>query len=519
MRINVTADQPARAKAAALAIPIFENGEAWSGTAKIDRALGGLIRGMRRIGEFKGRDQETYVFPVGSKVGAKRVILVGLGRREDFSVASLAKFAGFAVRHSDRRGFASVALALPDQVEYDLTQAGELAAEGAIMATFDPAPYQSEPETKHNAVKALTLLASQREHVAALKRGVGRGIVLGEAANVARDMVNRPANEMTPTHLAQAALALGKKSGLKVTVLDSEDMRRLGMGAFLSVSAGSDQPPKMIAIEYRGDKDSKTTLGLVGKGITFDTGGISLKPALDMHEMKGDMAGGATVIGVLSAIGELKPKVNVIGVVCASENMPSGKATRPGDVVRAMNGKSIEITNTDAEGRLVLADGLCWARKLGATHVIDIATLTGAAVIALGHTTTGVMTNDRELVDLFHQASHDYGERYWELPLFPEYRELLKSQIADMKNSGGRAAGTIYGAMFLKEFVDDAPWIHFDIAGTSWAERDGGHIVKGPTAVALRPLVRLAELVQGRRLHRKADEAAHRRLSDGTTAR
>jgi leucyl aminopeptidase len=287
------------------------------------------------------------------------------------------------------------------------------------------------------------------------------------------------------------------------------------MGSFLSVAAGSDEPPKMIALEYRGDKDSKTVLGLVGKGITFDSGGISLKPALNMEAMKGDMAGGATVIAAMSAIGKLKPKVNVIGVVCATENMPSGHATKPGDIVRAMNGKTIEVINTDAEGRLVLADGLCWARKLGATHVVDIATLTGAVVIALGNTTTGVMSNDRELADIFHEASRPYGERYWELPIFPEYGDLLKSQIADMKNSGGREAGTIYGAMFIKEFVEDAPWIHLDIAGTSWTEKDGGHLVKGPTAVSIRPLVRLAELMQNRRVHSKADNAAYKRFADG----
>jgi leucyl aminopeptidase len=345
-----------------------------------------------------------------------------------------------------------------------------------------------------------------------LQSGVKRGIILGEAANIARELVNTPSNDMTPSHMAKRAAALAKKYGLKIHVLDRRDMKKLGMGSMLSVAIGSDEPPKMIALEYRGDKSSKNVLGLVGKGVTFDTGGISLKPALDMDAMKGDMAGGATVIATMAAIAQLKPKVNVTAVVCATENMPSGKATRPGDVVRAMNGKSIEVINTDAEGRLVLADGLCYAQHLGATHLVDVATLTGAVVVALGNTTTGVMSNDRAFVDLFHAATDRYDERYWELPLYPEYADLIRSPIADMKNSGGRPAGTIFGAMFIKEFVGDRPWIHLDIAGTSTTEKDAGHLAKGPSGVALRPLVRLAELLAKHRVPAKADEKAHARF-------
>ena len=516
MKLHVSGEKPERARVDALVLPLYTDGVASASVDAVDRKLGGVIDELRSSGEIKGREGEEHTLPaVNGKLGAKRIIVIGLGSRSEITPATLARYAGLGVRAAARRNLGTVATVLPDGLPFDLADAGEAAAEGALMATFDPAPYRGRRDAKPDSVKSVTLLSGGATAAKQLGEGVARGMILGEAANLAREMVNTPSNDMTPTDLANQAKVLAKRHGLKVTILDRPGMKKLGMGSFLSVAAGSEEPPKMIALEYRGNPKSKTVLGLVGKGITFDTGGISLKPAQDMDAMKGDMAGGATVIAAMSAIAQLKPKTNVIGVVCASENMPSGKATKPGDVVRAMNGKSIEVINTDAEGRLVLADGLCWARKLGATHLVDIATLTGAAVIALGHTTTGVMSNDRELVDLFHRAARPYGERYWELPLFPEYADLIKSPIADMKNSGGRPAGTIFGAMFIKEFVEDRPWIHLDIAGTSWAEKDGGHLVKGPTAVGLRPMVALAELIGNTPVHARADESAYRRLASG----
>ena len=518
MRIHVSAEKPERARVDALVLPIYADGVASASVDAVDRKLGGVIDDLRGSNELRGREGEEHALAVTtSKLAPKRVIVVGLGARADVTPATIARYAGTGVRSAARRGLATVAIVLPDDLPFDGAETGEAATEGSLMATFDASPYRSRREAKPDAVKSVTLIgaASATKQLGA---GVARGTVLGDAANLVREMVNLPSNDMTPTHFAERAKAVAKQYGLKLTVLDVPAMKKLGMGSFLSVAAGSEEPPKMIALEYRGAPKSKTVLGLVGKGITFDTGGISLKPALDMDAMKGDMAGGATVIGAMAAIAQLKPHSNVIGVVCATENMPSGRATKPGDIVRAMNGKSIEIINTDAEGRLVLADGLCWARKLGATHLLDIATLTGAAVVAFGHTTTGVMSNDRELVDLFHRASRPFGERYWELPLFPEYADLIKSPIADMKNSGGRPAGTIFGAMFIKEFVDDKPWIHLDIAGTSWAERDSGHIVKGPTAVAMRPMVALAELIGRTDVHKRADEAAQRRFMQAAPA-
>jgi len=517
MKIQVVAESPLRAVADALVVSVFSDGDVSDGVVKVDKPLGGILKEMWRSGEIQGREDEFVALPARG-MRARRVFVVGLGKPAYRSSATMARYAGVAVRAAQRRCIKSLAFVLPDLPGVNRRDIGELFAEGATMATFEPAPYRTKREVPRTEVSAVTLLADSPADARAIGAGVKRGIILGESANAAREMVNLPANDMTPSDLAERAKAIGKKYDLKVSVLDRPEMKKLGMGSFLSVAAGSDQPPKIIAIEYTGDKGSKTKLGLVGKGITFDTGGISLKPALDMDAMKGDMAGGATVIGAMASIAQLRPKVNVVGIVCATENMPSGHATKPGDIVRAMNGKTIEINNTDAEGRLVLADGLCYARKLGATHLVDIATLTGAVVIALGHTATGVMSNDREWVDLFHRAAAPYGERYWELPLFPEYADLLKSPIADLRNSGGRQAGTIYGAMFLKEFVDETPWIHLDIAGTSWADHDIGATTKGPSAVTLRPLVRLAELLKDNAVHGSADEAAYKRFVGATPA-
>jgi leucyl aminopeptidase len=513
MKITVRAGAPKSVKADALALGIFNDGKPLTAYTAVNAALGGALDDMRRRGELRGRQGEVHVLPAGKRLGAKRVILVGLGERGTFHPETLARYAGQAVRTAAARGLASLAVVIPEPLPFSASLGLENATEGALMATFDPSPYRSAKDRRPDTVGTVTFIVEKPDTARSLADAVRRGSILGEAANVVREMVNAPSNEMTPTHMARRAADLGRKHGVKVSILERADMKRLGMGSMLAVAAGSDEPPKAIIMEYRGNPRSKTTLGLVGKGITFDTGGISLKPATDMDAMKGDMAGGAAVIGAMAAIAQLRPAINVVGIVMATENMPSGKATKPGDVVRAMNGKSIEIINTDAEGRLVLADGLCYARKLGATHLVDIATLTGAAVVALGNTSTAVMANDRQLVDLFHEAAAPYGERYWELPLFPEYAELIKSPIADMKNSGGRQAGSIFAAMFLKEFVEGAPWVHLDIAGTSWTDKENGHLVKGPTAVSMRPLVRLAELLAERPVHTKADEAAHQRLT------
>jgi leucyl aminopeptidase len=317
--------------------------------------------------------------------------------------------------------------------------------------------------------------------------------IVGESQNFTRELVNEPSNRMTPTILADRARDMAKETGLKFEVYGADKIKELKMGAFWGVAQGSDEPPALIVMRYEPTgAPEKPVLGLVGKGITFDTGGISIKPADGMEKMKYDMAGGATMIGVMRAIALLKPKVKVIGIVCATENMPSGKAQKPGDIQTAMSGKTIEIINTDAEGRLVLADGLCYARQLGCTHLIDAATLTGAVVVALGYANAGVFASDDGFYDRFKNAVDKSGEKMWRLPLGDEYLDAMRSQIADLQNTGGRWGGASTAAAFLKEFAEDTPWIHLDIAGTAWMEDNKPWIAKGPSGIAVRSLVEFA---------------------------
>jgi leucyl aminopeptidase len=355
--------------------------------------------------------------------------------------------------------------------------------------------YQESPDKKI-AISEFDVVAAGFD-AAALERGVARGTILGEAVNFARRLAITPANDMTPSILAAEATAAAKGASIDIEVLDEERARKEGMGSFLSVAQGSSQPPKFIVMRYDGDPGSKELLALVGKGITFDSGGISIKPADRMEEMKYDMSGGAAVIATMSALGKLKPKVNVVGIVPATENMPGGKATKPGDIVKAMNGKTIEVINTDAEGRLVLADGLCYARKLGATKIVDVATLTGAVVIALGHAAAAAVSNDDAFAKDFLAVVKPTGERFWQMPHYDDYSAQMKSDIADLKNTGGRAAGTLTAAAFLRAFVEKTPWIHLDIAGTAYLDNESAWQAKGPTGMPVRSFVALAEALAG----------------------
>jgi leucyl aminopeptidase len=356
------------------------------------------------------------------------------------------------------------------------------------VGDFDPDTYRSD--RKDLSVESFTLAASAAEDQAALKAAFAEGVIVGESQNFTRTLVNEPGNKLTPTILGQRAAQMAAEVGLGWEVHSTEKLHELKMGAFWSVSQGSEEPPALIVLRYEpeGVTDGPI-LGLVGKGITFDSGGISLKPGDNMEKMKYDMAGGAAMIGAMRAIALLKPRVRVIGVVCAAENMPDGKAQKPGDVQIAMSGKSIEIINTDAEGRLVLADGLTYARQLGATHLIDAATLTGACVVALGMITAGGFSNDDQIWGKFEGALATSGEKFWRLPLGEEYAEMIKSDIGDIKNTGGRWGGAITAAEFLKVFAEDTPWIHLDIAGLAWVEDSKPYIAKGPSGVAVRSIL------------------------------
>jgi leucyl aminopeptidase len=364
----------------------------------------------------------------------------------------------------------------------------QLVAEGAFVADFDPDTYRSD--RKDQSIQSVTLAVPSGADRPAVEAAFAQGVIVGESQNFARSLVNEPGNKLTPTILGQRAAEMAQEVGLDWEVHSTEKLHELKMGAFWAVSQGSAEPPALIVLRYAppGVTDGPI-LGLVGKGITFDTGGISIKPADNMERMKYDMAGGAAMIGAMRAIALLKPKVRVIAIVCAAENMPSGTAQKPGDVQTAMSGKTIEIINTDAEGRLVLADGLTYARQLGATHLIDAATLTGAISVALAKVMGGSFSNDDATYSKFEQALRVSGEKFWRLPLGEEYADLIKSDIGDIKNTGGRYGGAITAAEFLHHFAEDTPWIHLDIAGIAWVEDSRPYIAKGPSGIPVRSIL------------------------------
>jgi leucyl aminopeptidase len=451
-----------------------------------DTAVQSVAADLLTSGEMTGKPFEINLLHKPAGLKTKRLLLIGGGAAKKFTSYELRRIAGAAVRTLKSRGIRSFAFITPPSVPAEA--AVRAIVEGAFVGNFDPDYYRSD--RKDQKIDALTILASGNTDRAALEKAANEAQIVGESQNFARDLVNEPSNRMTPTILAERAQKMCQEVGLKCEIYGADKIKEMKMGAFWSVAQGSDEPPALIVMKYEpSGAPEKPVLGLVGKGITFDTGGISIKPADGMEKMKYDMAGGATMIGAMRAIALLKPKVKVIGIVCATENMPSGKAQKPGDVQIAMSGKSIEIINTDAEGRLVLADGLFYARQLGCTHLVDAATLTGAVVVALGYANAGIFANDDAMYERFHKANDEAGEKMWRLPLDDEYKENIKSGIADMVNSGGRWGGAINAAMFLKEFAEDTPWIHLDIAGTAWMEDQKPWIAKGPSGIALRSLV------------------------------
>ncbi|MBO0911365.1 MAG: leucyl aminopeptidase [Acidobacteria bacterium] len=438
-------------------------------------------------GDVTGKLFEVTWLHKPAGLNAKRLLLVGGGKANSFSPAELRRVAGAAVRALKARNLRRLAFALPEQIPAE--DAVKAIVEGALIGNFDPDTYRSD--RKDQNVDSLAVVASGAQQK--LQRELDEARIVGESQNFTRELVNEPSNRMTPAILAKRAQEMSKEVGLKCEVYGADKIKELKMGAFWGVAQGSEEPPALIVMRYEpAGAPEKPVLGLVGKGITFDTGGISIKPADGMEKMKYDMAGGATMIGVMRAIGLLQPKVKVVGIVCATENMPSGRAQKPGDIQTAMSGKTIEIINTDAEGRLVLADGLCYARQLGCTHLVDAATLTGAVVVALGYTNVGVFSNDDGMYQKFAKALGEAGEKMWRLPLDDEYKEQIKSHIADIMNTGGRWGGAITAAMFLKEFAEDTPWIHLDIAGTAWMEDNKPWIAKGPSGIAVRSLIEFA---------------------------
>src|SRR5947199_229316 len=493
--MNVTGSSQSCKKidAQALAIAVFKDDKADHGLLKeLDVATGGLVSRVIETEEFKAKEGETAYFHLAdSELKAHRLLLIGCGERDAYKTQQVSQMAGTAARFLRRKNAKSVAI-IP-RAEGDVEKASQSVIAGAIMGLFEPDKYRTKDKEKRELSRVVVAIEGADEKV--LKRGAERGRIVGESVNFTRDLANEPGIFMTPTILAERAKEVAKEFGLSIDVLDQKRMEKLGMGSLLGVSRGSDEPPKLIVMKYepRRLKRGKKLLALVGKGITFDSGGISLKPGENMELMKYDMTGAATVIGTMRAIAQLKPSVPVLGVAPCSENLPSGKATKPGDVLTAMTGKTIEVINTDAEGRLVLADAIAYARKLGATRIIDMATLTGAVSIALGDVNTAILGTDQKLIDEVIASGTQVGEKFWQLPLDDEYTKQIKSDIADIKNVGGKKAGTITAAAFLKEFAEDTPWAHLDIAGTAWGDPATPYRSKGPTGIAVRTLVEFIE--------------------------
>ncbi|MGD1104412.1 MAG: leucyl aminopeptidase [Terriglobia bacterium] len=488
MKTEFRPEPLAQLSSSALVAYCFDGAPASNGTVeRLPAETRGLLQQLQSAGELTGKAYEctTLRWPAG--MAASKLLVVGAGKSEKFSEMHLRHLVGTAARNLRSRGVRELAWILGS------TEPGAVAAivEGAMVADYDADRYRTE-RNGEKGIDTLLLATHGEALTAEAEAALHRGRIVGEAQNFTRELVNEPSNHMTPTRLAERASEMATRFGLNCEVLGPQEIQDLKMGAFWAVAQGSKEPARLIVIRYSPeDAPEQPVMGLIGKGITFDSGGISIKPSENMHEMKTDMAGGATMLGVMQAIAQLKPRVRVTALIPATENMPSGSAFKPGDVITSMSGKTIEILNTDAEGRLVLADALTYAKRLGCTVLIDAATLTGACVVALGAITTGVFGWNQDWVNRVLAAAKVAGEKMWQLPVDDDYRELYKSTIADLANTGGRYGGAITGAMFVGEFAGDTPWVHLDIAGTRWANDEKPYRAKGPTGHGVRTLVQL----------------------------
>lgn len=487
-KVKTIVADPLTLEGDALLLAVCE-GEKFTGTAtKVDKKLNGQLRKLREWGEVKGKLAEVTIVHTLGLMPPKRAVLVGLGKASELDAEKVRRAIGSAVKALNRISckHATVALDTFPQGKFSATELGRTIAEGAILANYRYLRKSTLNEAP--TLQSLEILVANKRATAETSKGVNLGEIVANATNFARDLVNAPASEMTPIALAEQAKLVAERRGLKCEIYDENWIEQVGMGALRAVSLGSDQPPRFIVLRYEG-KNGAPTIGLVGKGITFDSGGLCLKTADGMLEMKGDMAGAAAIIAAMDAIGQIEPEINVIACVPATENMPSGKAFKPGDILKTFSGKTVEVINTDAEGRLILADAIAYAKHQGASPILDAATLTGAAIIALGPVCTGAFGNDESLVREVIDAGKEAGEPIWAMPMFQEYRELIKSDFADIKNTGGRPGGAITAAWFIGEFVGDTPWVHLDIAPTFWSEKDSHYFVKGATGVMVRTFV------------------------------
>jgi len=500
MKITVRHGEIQKARDEALIVNLFQTTGSTTklggATAAVDKALHGALQRVLRSGDFKGaKNQMVVLYPEG-RFPAKRVLLVGLGKTADFDLDVARQAAGSAARKLQSLGVASATTVLHGAgaggLEVDTV--AQALAEGSILACYRFDEYRTGTASDRATLKKLTVVESDARRLNGLRRGIRAGVQIAEGVCLARDLCNHPGNRATPSYLATRARSMARRTGLRCRVLDEPAMRKLGMGAILGVSAGSAEPARFIILEHGKvtGKSRRKPLVFVGKGVTFDSGGISIKSSGGMGDMKFDMSGAAAVLGAMQAIAELGISQPVVGIVPATENMLDGKSVKPGDVLRTMAGKTIEIDNTDAEGRLILSDALAYAQRYEPAGIVDLATLTGACVVALGEHASGLMSTSDELTAKVEAAAENTAEKVWRLPLWPEYREQIKSTVADMKNTGGRNGGAITAAALLAEFVGETPWVHLDIAGTAWSSKDRPYTPRGGVGVGVRLLVALA---------------------------
>jgi leucyl aminopeptidase len=488
LSVAVTAGPARDIDADLLVFPVLDDDDL-ADEPDLDQASGGEISAARRRGEFKGKPYELFITTVrGWK--APRVALVGLGSRKEFAIDRLRRAASTAGLAARQRGMTRMAIVVHPGAHVSPADAAQALAEGAFLANFETASYKTV-DPPRVWLDSVTLRVGGDAN--AVDRGAERGRVLGECTNLARELANEPSNTLTPRVFAERAAGMAREAGLAVDVLDEKRIAELKMGLLLGVAQGSAEPPRLVVLRHEPKSAAaQPVLGLIGKGITFDTGGISIKPAENMDKMKDDMSGGAAVLAAMCAISRLRAPVRCIGMIPMTENMPGGKAMKPGDVLTSAAGTTVEVVNTDAEGRLVLGDALWYARRAGATHLVDVAALTGACAIALGKHASALFAEPDDWGVRVRRAGDLAGDRLWPMPLFDEYFEQLKSETADLLNTGGRYAGAVTAALFLKQFAGDGPWAHLDIAGTSWLEEPKAWQSKGATGVGTRTLVELA---------------------------
>jgi leucyl aminopeptidase len=490
MQINIEIQPYASVETDALVTYVFDKDDKFDGVLReIDRAMNGRLAALAANGEITGKPLEVLLLHFPDGLAAQKLLLIGAGKPAKFQVSDLRKIAGTALRQLKARGVKKFVFLTREGENGE--GAAQVVVEGLIVADFESNKYHTDKKDREIVSVGLAGFDSNAD----LKAAIADGRTIGDSMNFARDLIVEPSNKLTPRILAARAEAMAKEAGLGIEILDERKIAELKMGALIGVAQGSIEPPRVIVLRYtpRNPAPDAPVLGLVGKAVTFDTGGISIKPANNMEKMKYDMGGGATMLGAMRAIAALKPAIPVIAVIPATENMPGGRAQKPGDVQVAMSGKTIEVINTDAEGRLILADGVFYARKLGATHLIDAATLTGAIEVALSNVHVGAFGVPREYLDTFLESTKSAGEKMWPMPMDEEYQQMIKSEIADIRNTGsGKGGGASTGAWFIKEFAEDTPWIHLDIASTCWIDEGRPWLAKGPTGIAIRSIVDFA---------------------------